>query len=406
MTPMQQNSECPEQISYLTGSKVLLERVGSVPVRQCCDSLVLAFLESLSAELFSDEKNRAFSDITAYAFWIRKGSLARVQEKFSSQCKLGRGVALHIAPSNVPINFAVSMTSSLLAGNPTVVRVSAKEFEQVDIIVAAVNRILAKEEFAALRPYLLIIRYDRNKTVNDFLSSLCDVRVVWGGNQTVAELRGSPLPPRAMEMTFPDRHSIALINADEYLCEDAIKVAEKFYTDTYFSDQNACSSPRLIVWFGNKVEEAKERFWSALKETLRKKDYQMPDILAVDNLNAFCLLAAEQKDVFLKVIKTDNILVRAELSRVFDRLMDYKMGGGYFFEYTAGALDDLIPVLGKSCQTVSYLGIEPENIRDFIFKSGVRGVDRIVPIGKTMELAFRWDGFDMIGAMSRYIDVM
>lgn len=52
-------------------------------------------------------------------------------------------MALHIAPSNVPVNFAVSMTSSLLAGNCTVVRVSSKRFLQVDVICEAINGLLA-----------------------------------------------------------------------------------------------------------------------------------------------------------------------------------------------------------------------------------------------------------------------
>ena len=35
---------------------------------------------------------------------------------------------------------------------------------------------------------------------------------------------------------------------------------------------------------------------------------------------------------------------------------------------------------------------------------GVRGVDRIVDMGETMALSFRWDGYDMIETMSRWID--
>jgi hypothetical protein len=34
---------------------------------------------------------------------------------------------------------------------------------------------------------------------------------------------------------------------------------------------------------------------------------------------------------------------------------------------------------------------------------GVPGVDRIVPVGKTMELSFIWDGYDMIETMSRVV---
>ena len=82
--------------------------------------------------------------------------------------------------------------------------------------------------------------------------------VVWGGNQTIAELRKSELPPRSGEVTFADRYSLAIIDADSYLTiENKAKVAEDFYNDTFFSDQNACTSPRLIIWIGEKKQEAK-----------------------------------------------------------------------------------------------------------------------------------------------------
>ncbi len=65
-------------------------------------------------------------------------------------------MALHIAPSNVPVNFAVSFTSALLAGNASVVRVSNKEFVQVDIIADALNALypedIADGEILSINP--------------------------------------------------------------------------------------------------------------------------------------------------------------------------------------------------------------------------------------------------------------
>lgn len=43
------------------------------------------------------------------------------------------------------MNFAVSMTSSILAGNITIIRVSNKPFEQVDIICDAMNALINGE---------------------------------------------------------------------------------------------------------------------------------------------------------------------------------------------------------------------------------------------------------------------
>ena len=66
-------------------------------------------------------------------------------------------------------------------------------------------------------------------------------------------------------------------------------------------------------------------------------------------------------------------------------------------------LGENVPVLGKRCQTVAVLGVDRERVRELVFSNGVRGVDRIVPLGETMRLAFIWDGFQMVESMSRYV---
>jgi hypothetical protein len=253
---------------------------------------------------------------------------------------------------------------------------------------------------------IFVLRYGHCNAINEYLSSICDIRIVWGGNQTVAAFRNFALSPRAIEMTFPDRHSLAIINSESYLEANSADIAEKFYIDTYFTDQNACSSPRLIVWTGGKVEEAKERFWKELEVKLKEKQYQMPDILAIDKIDAMCNLAAKCENLGISRCGSDNLIFRVSLKKLSSELMHYKMSGGYFFEYHTNDLSEITCVLDKKCQTISYLGIDPELIRSIVIENGVRGVDRIVPLGKTMELEFFWDGLDMIDAMSRYVDLL
>ena len=402
---MQHDSDGMEtlnEIQYLVGDAEHLQAMTRVPVRPVFDAEIVGFLAALSKYLMHMPEAKAFSDVLSYAFWIRRQSLAKEQLRFADRAKMGRGVAFHIAPSNVAVNFAVSFTSALLAGNPCVVRVSNKEFEQVALITGAINHIM-DTEYPGMRDYLCIVRYAHSAQINRLLSSICDIRIVWGGNHTLQEMRQYPIPPRAIEMAFPDRHSLAVINAEAYLACDAEKTADLFYIDTYFTDQNACSSPRLLVWTGTHVQEAQDRFYQALAAKLTR-EYDMAPILAIDKWNAFCELAAVRTGVTNR--NRDNVLMRVEIDALSEDLMDYKMGGGYFFEYTTNDLADLVPVLGKACQTISYLGVEPAAIREIVLQYGVRGVDRIVPMGHTMDLTFIWDGYDMIDTMSRYVSVL
>ena len=76
-----------------------------------------------------------------------KANLAILKKKFlqNNPIRLGRGIVFHIAPANVPVNFAFSLCFGLIAGNSNVVRVSSKYMPQVDIICAVINTLLKKK---------------------------------------------------------------------------------------------------------------------------------------------------------------------------------------------------------------------------------------------------------------------
>lgn len=395
--PMQINTE---QIEYLVGNADILECMSKLPALPMFSCQVMNFLADLSRVLMKDKNAREYVDVVSYAYWIRESSIEEEKKKYLDyERRIGRGIAFHVAPSNVPVNFAVSMTSSILAGNGCIIRVSNKQFTQVDIICDAIN-LLLNGSYKKIKPYFVIIRYDHSDDITAYLSSLCDVRIIWGGNQTIERIRKAPLPPRAIEMTFADRYSLSIIQADEYLREDAENVAKGFYTDTYYTDQNACSSPRLVVWLGNEKKEARERFWAKLNEMVMK-EYPIKPIQVVDKYSMLCELGMKEEGI--KLVSENNYVVRVEVERLTESLMDYKSESGYFFEYEAEELSDILPVLGKQCQTISVLGVDKRAIKEIVFQHGVRGVDRIVPLGKTMELEFVWDGYKMIEAMTRII---
>lgn len=394
---MQINSN---NLDFLVGDYEVLCNLSQVPALRTFSDEAVEFLSALSRELLKDRRSRSLVDVTSYAYWIRRASLESVKEKhIDYKNRIGRGVAFHIAPSNVPVNFAVSMTSSVLAGNATLIRVSNKSFEQVDIICEAMNRLL-NSEYQSMRKYFCLIRYEHSDEITQELSNICDVRIIWGGNRTIDTIRKATIPPRAIEMAFADRHSLAIINADAYLEADASEVAKGFYTDTYYTDQNACSSPRIVVWTGNKIDEARTIFWEKLNEMV-EREYLMKPIQAIDKYTSVSMLGMSQEGIHL--VSDNNYVMRVEVDNLSQELMNYKNGGGLFYEYKAKELDEIVPVLTKQCQTVSVLGIEKQSVLDIVFKYGVRGVDRIVPLGQTMGLEFIWDGYKMIETMSRFI---
>ena len=395
---MQLNSDVLSRVTYLTGSAEIALQLPSVRALAPFDDRIVEFLNDLSRVLLKDPRSKAYSDVVTFGFWIRKASVVKLKERFDAEgLHLGKGVAFHIAPSNVPVNFAYSLVASLLCGNANVVRVPSKEFPQVGIITEAINKVLDEQ----MKPYVICVRYGRDKEINDLFSSIADVRVVWGGNQTIAELRKSELPPRSGEITFADRYSLAVINADDFLAiENKGRIAEDFYNDTFFSDQNACTSPRIIVWTGKRIDEAKEIFWQTEHELVKQK-YTFQPIQGVNKLTKSYLVAVAEDGVKIEE-HPDNLIVRVSVPAITDYLMDYRDNSGYFYEYDCEDILEMIPLCNdKRCQTIAYIG-EKETLLPLI-QSGVKGIDRIVPMGKTMDFDLIWDGYNLPALLSRTI---
>lgn len=404
MIPMQINLDkgLLKKVKYLTGSADTVEKITSVPAMIPFDDRIIDFLNDVSKEIMSDRRSRAFSDVITFGFWIRKGSTLKLKERFEfkdNAFHVGKGVAFHIAPSNVPVNFAYSLVTGLLNGNANVVRVPSKEFPQVTILTDAFNKALLRH--TDMKPYVICVRYERNKEINDMFSSVADVRIVWGGDKTIEELRKSPLPPRSGEITFADRYSIAVIDSDKYLCMvDKRKIAEDFYNDTFFSDQNACTSPRIIVWMGNQIEKAKKEFWETEQDIAEEK-YTFQPIQGVNKLTQ-CFMASVALDGVKVVPHNDNLIVRIAVSEITDAIKDYCGNSGFFYEFDCEDISLIKPVCNdKRCQTIAYIGDKEMVIP--LLQAGVKGIDRVVPIGKTMDFDLIWDGYNLPAVLTRAV---
>lgn len=392
------------KVIFLIGSKENIDTISSLEVKKPFDEKIVNFLNKLSKELMTGKTSLLFPDVITLGFWLRKSSILSLKERFIKDDNMvGRGVAYHIAPSNVPVNYAYSLFTGLLCGNANIVRVPSKDFPQVSIINEAIKKVLTESEYSDLVPYINLVRYDRSKEINDAFSALCDVRIIWGGDNTISELRKSQIPPRSTEITFADRYSLAIIDSDSYLAEEGKgRLASDFYNDTYLSDQNACTSPRVVVWMGSRIDEAKNIFWNELRPVIASK-YQFQVIQGVDKLSQLYLASANYPAV-LKEAEQDNLLYRVHVDTLVPGLMNYRGNSGYFYEYDC---KDIIEVRNfcndTHCQTIGYIG--DRDILAPLLKSGIKGVDRVVPIGHTMDFDFIWDGYNLVEEMTRTISL-
>ncbi len=385
-----------------------LSNVNNTPLRPF-EPMVLDCLGEIASKILTSPIGRQYPDLTAFAFYVRKANLQKLQSSFDSYVvRLGRGLCFHIAPANIPINFAFTWIFSLLAGNANIVRLPSKDFPQVDALLKIINSAL--EKYPELKARNAFVKYPR--TDNETTAAYClmaDCRMIWGGDRTIASIKALPSKPRCVDIAFADRYSFAMINGKAILEADESKIsrlAQDFYNDTYLMDQNACSSPQVILWEVGElrscdVEKAKERFWGAVYDLAVKK-YVLQDAVSVDKYTLFCEEAVGNENIE-SVTRRGNLLYRLELKSLPSDIVSHRGKAGFFFEYNLTNREELFKVITEKFQTITQFGVDSSELAQQIAEAHLRGIDRIVPIGKAMDIGAVWDGHELIEELTRII---
>lgn len=403
-------------ITYAIGSRDILAGLKLQEEWEPFEARLAGFLECWSKRIFKHPDARQYPDAITFAFWIRKSNIRQLKARFFSDaaaCVKGRGVVFHIAPSNVAVNYAYSLAAGLMTGNANVLRIPSKEFAQVHILNAALSGAL--EDCPYMKGRVCLLRYGHEKAVNDALSAICDVRVVWGGDATIAQIRRSPLPARAYDICFADRYSVAVIDLGHLAQaseEERTALARDFYNDTYLTDQNACTSPRLVVWLrrpsgqilADAASKLQDAFWGKVWDTVQKT-YRPKPVQLIDKLTALGKAAAGGGGCMPRLSHTgyDFRLMRVNLKKLHPDMMDNCGNSGFFYEYLTHDIRELACICMEKCQTVGYFG-KPDMMQELI-RQNIRGIDRAVPVGKTMDFDLLWDGYNLFEMFTRKIAI-
>lgn len=375
--------------------------------------VVLDFIKDVSDEILSNSFYKNYPQLMTVAFWMRKNNILKLKNNFNEQknsdsIKMPRGVVFHITPSNVDTIFVYSWFLSMLVGNINILKISRKKSEQIKLLLEVINEIAKKEEYKSIRDRFLIIRYANEKEVTSYFSSHCDMRVIWGGDKTINAVRSISLPPCSNEITFPDRFSYTVINAEKFLHTDKQeRFVDDFVKDAYSFDQNACSSPRVVFWLGNKntCEEARKVFWKRTEEKMISLKIEINSSTIMDKFVVENILAIDSEDIRVEIGET-NLINRILFKSLNDINRDIHTGGGLFFEYITENLDCLIPFVSRNDQTLSYFGFDKTDIINFIEANNLQGINRVVPVGKALDFSETWDGFRLLSEFSREIEVL
>lgn len=402
-------------LSQADGSADALSLVNELRERQrdlsVFDERVTDFVAELSRRLRTDPTCATIPALLALAFWIRPANITRLAEAWADGraaepdvVAVPQGVVFHIPPSNVDTLFVYSWVLSALAGNANVVRLSPDASDNASALLAVVDSVLTQHP--AIAATTAFVSYDRDERVTAELSS-ADMRVIWGGDETVGAIRAIHRAPYTSELAFPDRYSLALLRTEAVgeLDEGGMSdLAHRFYNDAYWFDQLGCSSPRLIGWVGpGPVEDVQRRFRRALTAEVERHGTVVPTSAALAKVvhaaDAAATGAVSRVDWSVNQVTTAQVDDLALLRRD-------SPGGGLFYEVVLPEAADIVDFVVRKDQTLTHFGFDRAILGSLVQSLGSRGIDRVVPVGDALTFGRWWDGVDLLAAFTRSVPVV
>ncbi|GAA2892003.1 acyl-CoA reductase [Streptosporangium fragile] len=370
------------------------------------DERITAFLSAVGRRLLSPAVARAHPELGSLGFFLRRAEIARAVDRLRGEhLRVPRGLVFHIPPANVDTVFVYSWALSALAGNRNVVRLSRRAGGAAPAVLEALESGLSGAHPAVAQTQR-IVSYERSDAVTARLSAACDLRIIWGGDRAVTDIRRHPLAPHARDLTFPDRSSLAVVSTAAWLdAPERVRqaAAEAFAADVYWFDQAACSSPRTVFWIGEAEATARARddFAARLAATAARR-WPVDAAMAVQKRVGAYGAAAD--GTVRALAFHGNALTLLDLADPADPPRHW-LGTGTLGHARLGSLAELAGVVRRGDQTLSAFGFDRAELEGLARTLAGRGIDRIVPFGQALTFHPVWDGVDLLHECTRLVTI-
>jgi len=389
------------------GAAALSARVAVVPPGRPFDAARTAVLKEFSSRLFADREIGHLPEVRSLAFALRKAQLTRLRREFeaidtSGTLRVPRGIVMHFAPANVDTVGMYSWVWSFLVGNCNITRVSERRSRVARQLENRLAEVLASDAELAEANYW--VTYPHERAITEVLSNVANVRMIWGGDEAIREIRKVVPNQAGLDVVFRDRVSITVLQQDAVAALDAAglrEIAARFTADVVMFDQAACSSPCTVYWLADPDRtEVRERFWAAVVEDLRARGYLPPEGAAMRKLTAAAIAAARGQIESVSVRAPGLTLLESSAAAAVG---SHDCGWGLLEERIAPTTTAIYSSLHTRVQTVATFGLDAQTLRHLAAGCASKGVDRIVPVGSALIFGRFWDGYDLFEVLTRHV---
>ena len=140
------------------------------------------------------------------------------------------------------------------------------------------------------------------------------------------------------------------------------------------------------------------------KRNICKQKYNIKTSNVIGKYSKLCY-----DSLSLEGIKTykqyGNLIYLIKMQKLPTKIQNLRGQCGYFYEYEISELNHLAENVNHKIQTLTYFGLKKSDLISFVKNNRLSGIDRIVPIGRALDIGFYWDGYNVLNSLSRIIEV-
>lgn len=298
-----------------------------------------------------------------------------------------RGVIGHWIAGNVPTLGLLSLLSAMITKNVSIVRLPRAAENVLSDLLRHFHSL--GEPHAILAASVAVVRYDHSdKAVAERFSLMCDTRIIWGGDESTAQVKALPSKRTCLDLIFPDRTSFVVIGRDYLDGKNAETAARLIAHDASVFEQKACASPHTVLVAAESDDELMH-FCKLLFRAMEKVQKIIPKLAPSPTSASAILNLRSQYDIFHEAWYPDGL----SFTILSDDTVQLgpPIGDRTLFVRKLPKEEKLAQIIPSNIQSVGVAasGQEYERLTQCL---GQAGVHRITRLGGMTHFSIPWDG--------------
>ncbi len=307
-----------------------------------------------------------------------------------------RGLVCHWLAGNVQILGMFALVQSIISKNVNLLKVSSRddgvftdilnEFKGVSYTSKSGHTITGDN----LLKTISVVYFSRHAgKLGEEMSKNADVRIAWGGRESVETVSGYPARYDAETVIYGPKLSFSVIAKEELSSvQEAKKLARKVSVDVSVFDQTGCASPHnLYIEEGGGVSP--EEFSDILGDSMTKTELQIPKpLMSPEQVSQIHSIRGVYD--FKGIVKGSETMSWTILLDDLDE-MDKPVYSRVLFVHKVRSIMDSLKHIDENTQTIG-IAAPTEKALEFATEATRKGVMRLPLIGRMLNFEMPWDG--------------